>query len=486
MAVHNFFISTVEMTLGHAVPLAPEVVHPDSSEEAITETLSAMRRWLNVLDLAITPAMIRDSMVQESVPEINQALLRYYIGKGALEGTDRDKADLVVTQLCRHPGQGAVSTLQNLPEHAEYSAVAGAALEFEARLYAMLGDVQVAPLEEHHVQLLREFEFLHHEVEDLRDFQQVLNCGIIARVRTIKDRFGASFYHPDVLATVAVYNVLFGNRFDILFRRATEEIRRFAEKMEQEGASLMSRVEGDVTVQSLKDIEGSAILRAEYRTAKEDLNRVATAKRAVDNRRGSGRAAAPVVAAQTPAPQPPQLAQPQTAAVADPPPGIDPFTSNPVEESKLKAVTDQIRTFVRSSEAKPTTIVPMPKGAITLTLAEADAFRADYRGERSFRADLANIICDIISMDARIASELEEFRIKERSAYLWKPHADSLAYMLGHVGALQHRARAVLEIAQQRGLVEKVNAVNGAAQKLRGDVLSATQALRTMQPGRHH
>ncbi|HEY0564603.1 MAG TPA: hypothetical protein VGC88_03410, partial [Terriglobales bacterium] len=67
-----------------------------------------------------------------------------------------------------------------------------------------------------------------------------------------------------------------------------------------------------------------------------------------------------------------------------------------------------------------------------------------------------------------------------------KPHADSLAYMLGQVGALQHRARAVFETAQQRGLSEKVSAMDGAIQKLRREVQNATQALRTMQPGRHH
>ncbi|HEY0563943.1 MAG TPA: hypothetical protein VGC88_00080, partial [Terriglobales bacterium] len=404
MAVQNFFISTVEMTLGHAVPLAPEVVHPDFAQEAIDETLSAMRRWLNLLDLAISPAMIRDSMVQESVPDINQALLRYYIGKGATDGADRDKADLVITQLCRHPGDGASSPVEKISEDAGYSAVAGAALEFEADVYKILADIQVSALEEHHVQLLREFEFLHHELEDFREFQQILNSGIIARVRTIKDRFGASFYHPDVLATVAVYNVLFGNRFDVLFRRATDEIRRFAEKMEQEGASLMSRVEGNVTVQNLKDIEGSAILRAEYRTAKEDLNRVATAKRAVDNRRGAVRVPAAVKAPVLPAQNPVAVAAPRAAAVVEAQPQDDAAASNPIEESRLKAVMDQIRTFVRSSEVKPTTIVPMPKGAITLTLAEADAFRADYRDEKSFRADFANVMCDLIGMDARIAS----------------------------------------------------------------------------------
>ena len=44
------------------------------------------------------------------------------------------------------------------------------------------------------------------EVSRFRDFNALIDSGIIGRVRELKQWLDSSFYHPGVLATVAAYN----------------------------------------------------------------------------------------------------------------------------------------------------------------------------------------------------------------------------------------------------------------------------------------
>jgi hypothetical protein len=73
--------------------------------------------------------------------------------------------------------------------------------------------------------------------------------------------------------------------------------------------------------------------------------------------------------------------------------------------------------------------------------------------------------------------ELEEFRQRQHSAYLWKPHADSLAYLLQNANRLQEECGAILHVAEGRGLVEKVNGLTANLQKLRSQCVNVAKAL---------
>src|SRR4029078_6575938 len=69
----------------------------------VRTTLDKMRRWLRLLDQAITPAMLRRAFTSEIDPEIAEAMLRYYTRKKDASDVNRDKTDLVATFLYRHP-----------------------------------------------------------------------------------------------------------------------------------------------------------------------------------------------------------------------------------------------------------------------------------------------------------------------------------------------------------------------------------------------
>ena len=119
----------------------------------VGEMLSAMRRWLRLLDMAISPAMLRRAFTEQIDPEIAEAMLRYFVRKREHADSDRDKTDIVATFLYRHPrvpgqweqrGYGLDGSLPLSP--------------FEIALIEILADSDLPELPEEHIQILRRFD----------------------------------------------------------------------------------------------------------------------------------------------------------------------------------------------------------------------------------------------------------------------------------------------------------------------------------------
>ena len=62
-----------------------------------------MYRWLHLLDMAITPAMVRQALTPDTDSEVAEALLRYFVRRREPSDVNRDKTDLIATFLYRHP-----------------------------------------------------------------------------------------------------------------------------------------------------------------------------------------------------------------------------------------------------------------------------------------------------------------------------------------------------------------------------------------------
>ncbi|HVI08111.1 MAG TPA: hypothetical protein VND65_07420, partial [Candidatus Binatia bacterium] len=406
------------------------------SDHDLPSTLSRMYRWLHLLDMAITPAMLRQALTPDTDCEVAEALLRYFVRRRELSEVNRDKTDLVVTFLYRHPrvagqweqhGYGLDGALPLSP--------------FEIALIEILADADVPSLPEEHVQLLRNFDPLREEFNRCRDFNSLIDSGIVSRVREIKRWLDSSFYHPGVLATVAAHNSAFGEKFDSLFGKALGEIKQFAQALDEMGGSILSTVDGvEVTVEHVAAIEQNEMLQADYGNALEKFRRVSKLKKELDRRppirksllapaagnaipssgRGTAAAAKParVPAAKAPAPaqsfQPPAITAQQIS----------------VEEGKLRRVEESIRVFVRVADPKYRQIVPMRFFNLTLTLPEADAYNAAYLEEKSLRADIARTLIRLVSCIARVNTELEELKRSQSMSSLWKLHADALVVLL--------------------------------------------------------
>ncbi|HEX2328078.1 MAG TPA: hypothetical protein VHN74_05110 [Candidatus Angelobacter sp.] len=503
-AVNAFYTGLLEKSLGHAVPLPSEVRDAQNADE--------LKNWLDLLDLALTPSIIRDAL-KGSAFDTAYALLRYFNGKGSPRSGDRDKTDCVITHLFRNPPADAEGppSWQRPEIDSSYFFVTQAALAFQGHLYKSLGDVEFTNMPQDHISLLQEFEYLYQELEEFRHFDQVMDSNIVQRVRELKQSLGNSFYHPNALAQIAVWNDVFGRKFDELFHDAAKQIKTFAENVQKEGGSMLSRLEGDITVKQLAEVETGQLLAEDYQNAQDDFRRVSKYKKVVDSKR-PGRTAGPAPSYTPPANAVPPRPVPTSAASAEPantsgaqpasppsrPPAVAPAqikaevlavppsqaVNNAVQEGKLFSAKESIKEHVRTTEATLAPIVQIKNTRITLSAAEVEAFKADYQGEKSFRADYANIMMSIVAYLSRMIVEVDEYNQKATSAYLWKPHADALAYLLTTLERLSMEAESIMAVARARGLQEKAAGLKASLDKVRdyGKTVSQTLQAQSAQP----
>ncbi|MBV8051400.1 MAG: hypothetical protein JOZ80_09440 [Acidobacteriaceae bacterium] len=461
--VQGFYEKLLQEPVGGEVPVPSglEAVSLQSDED-VAGTLSAMHRWLKLLDMAISPALLRCAFSEETDPEIAEAMLRYFTRKKDAAEATRDKTDLVATFLYRHPrvagqweqrGYGLDGSLPLSP--------------FEIALIEILSDAEVPPLSDEHSQLLRQFDKLQDEAQNARDLNVLLESGIIPRVRELKRSFENAFYHPGVLATIARYNATFGRRFDELFREATTQIKRFASELEEQGGTILGTVDGvDVTVEHVASLKENELLRIDYANALEKFRRVSRLRKTLEQRPPMRRIAKPSVTATENKPSAnrklqtrPSLDIPAVRAAVTP----QQISS---EEAKLSRVEESIRVFVRVADPKFRQVVPMRFFNLILTPAEAEAFSADYLQEKSLRAEVARAILRLVSVGARMTTELEELRRAENSPSLWRLHGESLAVLLEIERTAHEATGRVISSAKQQGNTNAVETLQASQKKL--------------------
>ncbi len=446
--------------LGGEIPtpaeLTPEVLR---RTEDVHSTLNHMKVWIQLLDMAITPAILRLGMASDLDAEVAEALLRYFARHRDDSATNRDKTDLVATFLFRRPrvpgqweksGYGLDGSLPLSP--------------FEIALLEILSESEAPVLPEQHVQRLREFGPLLDEANRFQDFNALMDSGIIQRVRDLKASLGDSFYHPGVLATLAPYNAGFGERFDSLFAAATTEIKDFAKRLEELGGSILSTVDGvEVTVEHVAALNEADLLKVDYAAALDKFRRVSKLKKELERRPPLRRA-----------PQPAAHAVGAGGAAAAParapkfvPAAITPQALS-IEESKLRRVEESIRVFVRVADPKFRQIVPMRYFNLMLSAPEIEAYTADYLEEVSPRADVGRMLLRVVAVSARMATELEELKRSQNSPSIWKLHADSLVVLLDLGRRLAESVeRLALEISQQPDLKTRSEGLRDSLGKLR-------------------
>jgi hypothetical protein len=472
--VQGFYQKLLRDQLGGDIPIPrgldeAALRHADGD---LPETLSCMYRWLHVLDMAITPAMLRQALTPDTDSEVAEALLRYFVRRREPSEINRDKTDLISTFLYRHPrvhgqwqqqGYGLDGSLPLSP--------------FEIALIEILADTDVPQLPEEHVQLLRNFDPLREEILRYRDFNALIDSGVVSRVRELKRWLDSSFYHPGVLATVAAHNATFGERFDDLFAKALGEIKQFAQALEEMGGSILSTVDGvEVTVEHVAAIEEREMLSADYGNALEKFRRVSKLKKELDRRppirksllapsAGRGLPASSRSAAGA------KPARAAAAKVAAAPQVFHPLVITAqqisVEEGKLRRVEESIRVFVRVADPKYRQIVPMRFFNLTLTTPEADAYNAAFLEEKSLRADIARALIRLVSCVARVNTELEELKRSQSMSSLWKLHADALVVLLEVSRTTAEEAEGVAQLAENIDGAASAKAIRETVQKLR-------------------
>jgi hypothetical protein len=506
--VHGFYVEMLRKSLEDEV-LVPAGVDAASLRVPAdpAKTLANVRSWLKLLDLAITPAMIRETLNTNIDQDLAEALLRYFVRKKSHSNFDRDKTDFLVTYLYRNP------RVKGQWETRGYSMDGAAPMPpFEIALLEILEDSELPDISPDQSRILDEFEYLRDEVDGFRDFDALMDSGIIQRVRQMKNSFGSALYHPHVLAVIAPYNTFFSAKFDESFKAATAGIKSFADQVQKRGGSIHAQVHGNITVKHLTEVHEGEILASEYLRAQEQLHHVSKLKKAVDSRNAEQRAPQPGAygaaavpspvfkgpAGPAPATAPPASsrlgARPGAGAPAAQTQGFDdpmivsgdaprPVTSTArksEEESRLASVQESVRSFVKTADPRFRSVVPMGFGNLVLTPAESDAYCADYLQENSFRGENARVLVRIPALVARMTSEIEQIERQQNLKYLWRPHAESLTILLAIKDEVLQSADKLVQLATQRGLTEKINLLNHSIQKLNAKSGHATALLTLM------
>ena len=483
--VQGLYQKLLRDELGGDVPI-PSGLDEDAlrhTDRELPNTLSRMYRWLHLLDMAITPAMLRHALTPETDSEVAEALLRYFVRRREATDVNRDKTDLVATFLYRHP------RVPGQWEQSGYGLDGALPLSpFEIALIEILADSDVPSLPEEHVQLLRRFDPFVEEVNRFRDFNALIDSGMIGRVRELKQWLDSSFYHPGVLATVAAYNAAFGKRFDDLFVKALGEIKNFGQALEEMGGTILTTVDGvEVTVEHVAAIQEKQLLEADYGSTLEKFRRVSKLKKELDRRppirrslltpaahttRAAGSAAAApkaakAAAAAAKAPAKPAVFQPPTITAQQ----------LSAEETKLRRVEESIRVFVRVADPKYRQVVPMRFFNLTLTPSEADAYSAAFLEEKSARADVARTLIRLVSVSARIRTELEELKRSQKMSSLWKLHADAVVVLLDMASTTTEEGGSVAKQAEQGGSGVAAKAIHESIKNLRSQADFAVKTL---------
>jgi hypothetical protein len=456
-AMHSFCVGVLERALEHPVPvptgLSPASLPANlSNEQKLALTLNIQRRWMNVLNMAVTTDMYRNALNENTSARTVEALLRYYAWKEKHFPGERDKADLLVTFLFKR-SKADVSDTESA-RHARRT--------FEAKLVGMLGD---EPLPDHYAQLAREFEVIRLEVDEMSDFDKLVESGIIARVREMKESFGDMFYHPRVLAAVAVHNAAFGEQFGKLFKAASAKIQDFAQKVREGNAAADEKLAAQMA-----KLDGAMVLNDEYQRAQAHFHEISRYKKVAETRAEPARRAQASVRPMTTAARP---EKPASAAVLEAQRGM----LAQIEDGKLKTVEDAIRNFVLAAGPRPTCLMPLRNVNLPMVAAEIEAFRTDFGTEKSFRADFAGTHRRVVVVLARMVSELKDFQTKQNSEFLWKPHADSVSFLLTVASSALEAAEKMMKIADDRGLKEKAAGLRHSATRLRGEMRTAAAAL---------
>lgn len=465
--VQSFYQRVLSEHLGGDLPVPAELAseaigHADD----VRHILDRMQIWIQFLDMAVTPAILRLGMRSDLDPEVAEALLRYYARHRGDSGINRDKTDLVATFLFRHPrvpgqwerrGYGLDGALPLSP--------------FEIALLEILSESDAPVLPENHVQLLREFGPLLDQANRFRDFNALMDSGIILHVRELKASLGDSFYHPGVLATLAPYNAAFRDRFDTLFAAAATEIKDFARRLEELGGNILSTIDGvEVTVEHVAALNENELLKTDYGAALEKFRRVARLKKELERRPPIRR----VYPSSLPSPGRPAHSVGAGGAAAAPEcapkfvPAAITSQALSIEEAKLRRVEESIRIFVRVADPRFREIVPMRYFNLVLSPAEVEAYTADYLEEASPRADVARTLLRMVAVTARMTTEAEELKRSQNSHSIWKLHADSLVVLLDLAKRLSEAVdRLVLMMGQEADSQARSDALRGALEKLR-------------------
>jgi hypothetical protein len=416
--IHAIYETLVQNELKHGFPV-PELVagllDPAGAAKEAAAVPREAEEWLELLDLAVTPHMMRSYIKDRGAEDGTlRVLIRFLVGKKAHSLDDRDKVDWLATHLFK---------LREEQKRRPASWPKNDILE-------ILDGFDFPMLSRYGEDLLMEMPALLDEVKFFEAFSQITDSRIIQRARDLKNQFGEEFFHPDVLAAVVNYNLFFGSKFHALMEDTVRQVREFAQANHEN-----------------RPPSTAQIMDSDYRLTADALRQLSDLGRREILAAG---ASAGNLAGQN---LPPEQQLKQL--------GVDIDQENLYLRNRMEELTMRLRSNLNM------TSVPNSFAPLMLSEWEASAFRTLFpEVEQSFRADFARGLTRSITLVYRIYEEIPQYLEKKGTEYLWKRHYDSLVYLLYEGRAQKDVLNQLATASEKRGLPEKARQLQATSQKL--------------------
>jgi hypothetical protein len=372
-------------------------------------TPGQMLPWLNLLNLATTPSALRLALQAETDTVRATALLPFLVAAGLNSAEDRDKVDLLVTWLATK-------------WHSDPTSEDGQAAVY-ANLKSLL-DVatQAEPLEQEPCAGIAKLRHFGKSAAAAGSIHELVTSGIYKEARLVKEQVSHWFFHPQVLAAIAAWNLTFGAALERVFLQGVARI-------------------------GLSDV-GNLLRGAEFfmaPDANEELGLMVGLTASSGTRQTSGNGPG--------------------VKVMDNQGGVP--AGGKAEISNIHDMEVTIRNHVLAeTPSEHSRLVQLTDYELTLSPAEWESFRASYFDEQSFRGECARTFASLVSVFARLSIVLSSYKRKEHSSHLWHADAECLQHLVPIADKMLSSTKTVVEIAEARGLYAKLGALQGTRYKL--------------------
>ncbi len=418
-------MSIVQRELGHPAPFpeqVQEVLNKADSASSSQPASEPAQQWLALLDMAVQPQPLRGYLKEHDVGEpALQAMIRFLVAKKNHSQADRDKVDWLVTHLFKVREEQS----NNLTGWVK------------SAMEDILKGIAFSPLSANAQAAMAEIPALLDEVRYFESFSQITDSRIIQRGRELKNQFGEEFFHPDVLTPIVNYNLLFGKIFHAMLQETMQKVHGLARGQPDSNTP-----------------DPDELLRSDYRSTADAFRQLTELGREQESKKTAANARAD--SAQTDSGKSAVEWERQMKNL-----GVDPAIQAAHLRNRMQELTVRLR-------AKQTiTALPMFGKPLALYDWESSAFRTEYaESEQTFRVEFARSLCHAISIISRIQEELNSYREKKNTEYLWKKHYDSLLYLLYEGRQHKDTLARLSSISQQKGLLEKSKQLLLTAEKL--------------------
>jgi len=416
--LHRLFAEVIadEIKAPVALPVVVEAALQDAASSANPDEQVApeLIPWLSLLDLCATPRVLRTGIEERKPAEESLvALVRFLCGKPVRNESDPDRTEWALTHIFkdRRVRLGSIGNVHD-------------------QVVALLARREAPGQKASTESLLTELSGLLDEITSFQTFEMLTNSGVIARGREIKQGLKEDFFHPEVLATIVNYNLIFSKKFDTLFQAVKAQAKEVA----------------------------TELARRDYRYTSADFKALSGVPPGAATAGG-----------------PPAITQGiPTAAPAESKPDelLDRIRSmgvNPEEERrKLRNLLANMTSFVQATTGRAIAEIPLPHSEMFVTPWEERAISVEYPGgDKSFRAEVNRALRTAIGLLAGISEERAGYMAERRgSEHRWKKHYDALLWLLYESRAHREELASLADRTEQTGLTERAEQIRKTAKRL--------------------